>query len=146
MNQMTFEAASDVLTFDTELPAPPEKVWQALTVPELREAWLDGPGTDPDDPTCVSVTEYEVIEADPCRLLRLAWHERGPDGAMDSVVTFALARTASGGTHLSIVHDGFAATMRPTVMAGGCRLSLGVGQGKPPPVAANDPRLLARAA
>ena len=151
MNQMPSEVASDALTFDAELPAPPEKVWQALTMPELRAAWLDGKGTDPDnhadpdDPACKSVAEYEVVEADPCRLLRLAWHEQGPNGATDSVVTFALARTASGGTYLRIVHDGFiAATPRPTVMAGGCRLSLM--RGKTPPVAANDLCLLARAA
>ncbi|WP_436174820.1 hypothetical protein [Mesorhizobium sp. LjNodule214] len=67
--------------------------------------------------------------------------------ALDSIVTFTLDRTASGGTHLRIVHDGFARAATPVVaMAGaGCRLSLDAPQSKLP-VAANAPYMLLRAA
>ncbi|CCV07090.1 Activator of Hsp90 ATPase 1 family protein (fragment) [Mesorhizobium metallidurans STM 2683] len=71
---------------------------------------------------------------------------------MDSIVTFTLDRTVSGGTHLRIVHDGFAhaaivALPSVTMASSGCRLSLGARNPTPGlPVAANAPRLLLRAA
>lgn len=69
---------------------------------------------------------------------------------MDSIVTFTLDRTVSGGTHLRIVHDGFArAVARPlvTMASSGCRLWLGAHNPTPNlPVAANAPRLLLHAA
>ncbi|RUW11496.1 SRPBCC domain-containing protein, partial [Mesorhizobium sp. M1A.F.Ca.IN.022.05.2.1] len=33
-------AANAPLSFECELPDPPEKVWRALTEPELLAAWL----------------------------------------------------------------------------------------------------------
>jgi uncharacterized protein YndB with AHSA1/START domain len=35
----------DVLVFEADLDAPPEKVWRAVATPEVREAWLGGPET-----------------------------------------------------------------------------------------------------
>jgi uncharacterized protein YndB with AHSA1/START domain len=152
------DVADEALTFDADLPDPPEKVWRALTVPELREAWMlpDGVEAKPGNPASgdaagAPTIECEVLEADPFRSLRLAWRETDTrsDSVVDSVVTFALARTASGGTHLRIVHDGFvAAAARPTLaMAGGnWRLQLRAGQARMPPVAANGSRPLMRAA
>jgi uncharacterized protein YndB with AHSA1/START domain len=148
------DGGDEALTFHTDLPDPPEKVWRALTVPELRDAWMlpDGGEPKPGNPASGEPTNTcEVIEADPCRLLRLAWRETDirSDRAVDSVITFALARTASGGTHLRIVHDGFAAAeTRPAVaVAGsGCHLSLRVERPRTPPVAANSSGPLMRAA
>ncbi|TIT26619.1 MAG: ATPase, partial [Mesorhizobium sp.] len=32
--------ATDSIEFECELPDPPEKVWRALTVPDLLAAWM----------------------------------------------------------------------------------------------------------
>ena len=82
---------------ECDLPDPPEKVWRALTEPELVAAWLL-----PGDPQSV---DCKVIESKPYRLLRYAWSDGGD---VDSVVTFELHRTAEQGTRLRVVHTGFA--------------------------------------
>jgi uncharacterized protein YndB with AHSA1/START domain len=99
---------------DCDLDEPPEKVWRALTQPDLMAAWLaEGdikpkvghrfelkPEADP--------VECEVLKADPGRELRLAWRERDEDGEIvESEVTFVLTPTINGGTRLRLVHDGF---------------------------------------
>jgi uncharacterized protein YndB with AHSA1/START domain len=150
-------AADAPLSFECDLPDPPEKVWRALTEPELLAAWMMPNDmkaeagsrfafAGPDAPI-----ECEVLEAEPGRLLRYSWRERpGADDAdrlpaFESVVTFTLARTASGGTHLRIVHDGFVRAAEPVVaIAGaGCGLSL---RARKNPTAANAPCMMLRAA
>ncbi|QND60758.1 SRPBCC family protein [Mesorhizobium huakuii] len=151
------EAAPDALEFEYDLAEPLEKVWRALTVPELLAAWMMPNDITPEIGKRFAFAgtdaaiECEILDAEPERLLRYSWREQPRDatrqGPLDSTVTFTLARTVSGGTHLRIVHDGFAGKAMPAVaMAGtGCRLSLGLrGAGKP--IAANTPRLLLRAA
>jgi uncharacterized protein YndB with AHSA1/START domain len=66
--------------------------------------------------------ECEVLEAQPPRLLQYRWREE-PDAAhrdgrvLESVVTFTLANTPSGGTHLRVVHDDFQLVeMQPTAV------------------------------
>ncbi|TPI15294.1 SRPBCC domain-containing protein [Mesorhizobium sp. B4-1-3] len=145
------------LSFECDLPDPPEKVWRALTEPELLAAWMmpndikaeagsrfafGGPDTP---------VECEVLEAEPARLLRYSWRERpgakdaGRLPAFDSVVTFRLAGTVTGGTHLSIVHDGFVPVAQPlvAVSGAGCGLSLNA---RKTPTAANAPCMMLRAA
>ncbi|TGT75855.1 SRPBCC domain-containing protein [bacterium M00.F.Ca.ET.159.01.1.1] len=145
------------LSFECDLPDPPEKVWRALTEPELLAAWLM-----PNDIKAEAgrrfafaaadrPIECEVLKAEPGKLLRYSWRERpGAKDAdqlptFDSIVTFTLARTASGGTHLRIVHDGFVPVAEPAIaIAGaGCRLSL---YARKNPVAANAPCMMLRAA
>ena len=152
-------AAPDAIEFECDLPEPPEKVWRALTVPDLLAAWMMPNDIRPEIGNRFAFAgpdaaiECEILDAEPGRLLRYSWRERPQPGdaarqdPLDSTVTFTLARTVSGGTHLRIVHDGFARTAIPALaMAGaGCRLSLGlrrVGQ----PIAANTPLLMPRAA
>jgi uncharacterized protein YndB with AHSA1/START domain len=82
---------------ECDLPQTPEKVWKALTVPELLAAWL------PD------AVNSEILSAEPNRLLRYRWPAREDerDGAgrtLESVVTFELSGTSGGGTHLRVVH------------------------------------------
>ena len=145
------------LSFECDLPDPPEKVWRALTEPELLAAWMMPNDmkaeagsrfafAGPDAPI-----ECEVLEAEPGRLLRYSWHERPADKdadqlpAFDSMVTFTLARTVSGGTHLRIVHDGFVPVAEPVlaVSGAGCGLSL---YARKNPTAANAPSMMLRAA
>ncbi|RWK00630.1 SRPBCC domain-containing protein [Mesorhizobium sp.] len=153
-------AADDApLSFECELPDPPEKVWRALTEPELLAAWMMPNDMKPEAGKRFAFAgpdapiECEVLEAEPGRLLRYSWRERPSadqlpafdSPAFDSVVTFTLARTISGGTHLSIVHDGFVLAQQPVVaVAGaGCGLSLSARKN---PTAANAPCMMLRAA
>lgn len=82
---------------ECDLPEAPDKVWKALTVPKLLEAWL------PD------AVNSEILAAEPNRLLRYRWPGREEDRdergqTLESVVTFELTGTESGGTHLRVVH------------------------------------------
>jgi uncharacterized protein YndB with AHSA1/START domain len=104
--------SDDTVVVEYDLPEPPEKVWRALTEPELVAEWLvpaEG-ATDARAPI-----ECEVIEAQPNRLVRYSWRD-GPepgsddDSGLDSIVTFHLTRTAAGGTHLRIIHTAFERT------------------------------------
>jgi uncharacterized protein YndB with AHSA1/START domain len=150
------QTAKDALAFECDLPDAPEKVWRALTVPELLAEWMMPNDIKPETGNRFAFAgpeapiECEVLDAEPGRMLRYSWRERSGDAdrqELDSIVTFTLARTVSGGTHLRIVHDGFVQAATPAVaMAGGsCRLSLRAYKPKPP-AAANAPRLLLRAA
>lgn len=94
----------DVIVTECDLDARPEKVWRALTEPDLATRWLV-----PDDVDC------QVMEADPERLLRCSWKSRNDERdsfgeSLDTIVTFELSPTEAGGTHLRIVHEGFATT------------------------------------
>ncbi len=151
------EAALDAIEFEYDLAEPPEKVWRALTVPELLAAWMMPNDIRPEIGNHFAfagqdaVIECEILDAEPERLLRYSWREQPGDAArrdpLDSIVTFTLARTVSGGTHLRIVHDGVASKAMPAVaMTGaGCRLSLGL-RGAGRHIAANPSCLLPRAA
>jgi uncharacterized protein YndB with AHSA1/START domain len=82
------------IELEYDIGEPPEKVWRALSVPELRQAWL--PGEALADPEAVAVTPGQEIRY------------RMRDGAppfLESIVTFRIAPNADGGTSLRIIHD-----------------------------------------
>ncbi|HUL09439.1 MAG TPA: SRPBCC domain-containing protein [Candidatus Acidoferrum sp.] len=125
---MTYEAdpndATESVVLECDLPEPPAKVWKALTEPALLAAWLlpndirPEPGArfafQADAEAGGGTIECEVLDVDAPRLLRYSWRaaDAGRDArdrALDSVVTFVLAETADGGTHLRLIHDGFPA-------------------------------------
>jgi uncharacterized protein YndB with AHSA1/START domain len=84
------DTPKDAVITECDLPDAPEKVWRALTVPELLARWLpDAVGS-------------EILAADPPRLLRYRWRTAEDD--RDSYVTFELSGTESGGTHLRVDH------------------------------------------
>jgi uncharacterized protein YndB with AHSA1/START domain len=88
---------SNAVVTECDLPEAPEKVWQALTKPELLARWLP------------EANDCEMLAAEPNRLLRYRWRageeDRDESGReLDSVVTFELTRTPSGGTHLRVDH------------------------------------------
>jgi uncharacterized protein YndB with AHSA1/START domain len=94
---MTKPHKENSVVTECDLPQAPDKVWKALTVPELLAAWL------PD------AVNSEILSAEPNRLLRYRWpakdDERDEAGrALESVVTFELSDTSAGGTHLRVVH------------------------------------------
>jgi uncharacterized protein YndB with AHSA1/START domain len=109
------DAGSDIRT-DAFLPHPPEKVWRALTDPELLAAWLmpndfvarvghrftfrtqpvPAQGFD-------GVVHCEVLSLEPPELLRISW--LGGRG-LDTVVTWRLVPEGRG-TRLFLSHEGF---------------------------------------
>jgi uncharacterized protein YndB with AHSA1/START domain len=112
----TARSQTDSISFEFDLKHPPEKVWRALTDPELLGEWLlplvEGklePGgrfmfrTRP-QPGWDGTVNCRVLEIDPCKKLSYTWVV-GHMG-LDTVVTFTLAPTASG-TRLSLVQSGF---------------------------------------
>lgn len=115
--EKTFDAEEEAIAFECDLPEAPEKVWRALTVPELVAAWLMPNDLKPEPgarftfsgkPGEGGSVECEVLDVVPERLIRYSWRdEDARRQALDSTVTFELARTTEGGTHLRIVHSGF---------------------------------------
>ena len=110
----TDPSQTDSLSFDFDLHHPPEKVWRALTIPELLAEWLLPvaglqltPGTDftfqtKPMPGWDGVVNCKLLESEVNKRIRYTWVV----GGMDTVVTFTLTPTASG-TRLSLVHSGF---------------------------------------
>ena len=105
---------AQTLSLTFELSHPPEKVWRALTDPELLAEWLlpvidfelengasftfkaqPQPGWD-------GIVACRFIEIEALRKLSYTWVV----GDIDTVVTFTLTPTESG-THLSLVQSGF---------------------------------------
>lgn len=111
------EAARETrsVVVERELPAPPAKLWRALTEPHLVEEWLMRTDLQPVEghrftlrrepkPGVKVVIDCKVLEVDPPRTLSYSWAAYG----LDSVVTFTLTPTETG-THLRIEQSGFPA-------------------------------------
>ena len=107
-------AQTDSLSLDFDLQHPPEKVWRALTDPELLQQWLLPvldfklePGaaftfkTQP-YPGWDGTVSCRFVEIEPYRKLTYTWSVP----FLETVVTFTLTPSATG-THLSMVQSGF---------------------------------------
>jgi len=116
------ETRSIVVEYD--LPQAPEKVWRALTEPALVASWLMESNLQPvvghrftfrskPDLHWDGVVRCEVLEVDPLHRLRYTWNTGEGNWRMETVVTWTLTATATGGTKLELVHDGFAAQDAP---------------------------------
>ena len=112
----TAPSQTESLAFEFDLHHPPEKVWRALTDPVLLAEWLLPvfdlelePGaaftfkTQP-YPGWDGSVNCRILEIESQRKLSYTWVVGGME--LDTVVTFALAPTASG-TRLSLVQSGF---------------------------------------
>jgi uncharacterized protein YndB with AHSA1/START domain len=112
----TAPSQTESLAFEFDLHHPPEKVWRALTDPVLLAEWLLPvfdlelePGaaftfkTQP-YPGWDGSVNCRILEIESRRKLSYTWVVGGME--LDTVVTFALAPTASG-TRLSLVQSGF---------------------------------------
>lgn len=110
----TPRSQTESISFEFDLSHPPEKVWRALTTPELLTEWLlpvVGLKLEPEAPFTFNaqpqpgwdgVVNCRYIEIDAPR--KISW--RWVVGDIDTVVTFTLTPTASG-TQLSLVQSGF---------------------------------------
>ena len=116
LTDTTAPSQTDSISFEFDLPHPPQKVWRALIEPELLAEWLlpvvEGslePGaaftfkTQP-YPGWDGTVKCRVLESDAHKKLSYAWVVG--DMELNTVVTFTLAPTASG-TRLSLVQSGF---------------------------------------
>ena len=114
----TGRSQNEAITFEFDLPHPPEKVWRALTDPALLAEWLlpvVGLRLEPGAAFTFKTQPYpgwdgtvncRFLEIDAHRKLSYAWVVGDMD--IDTVVTFTLTPTASGGgTRLSLVQSGF---------------------------------------
>jgi uncharacterized protein YndB with AHSA1/START domain len=110
----TARTQSETLSFEFDLQHSPEKVWRALTQPELLSEWLLPvidlelePGATftlqaPPQPGWDGTVNCRLLELEEQRKLSYAWVV----GDIDTVVTFTLAPTSSG-TRLSLAQSGF---------------------------------------
>lgn len=104
----------ETIAFEFDLPHAPEKVWRALTDPDLLAQWLlpvIGLKLEPGAAFTFKTQAYpgwdgtvncRFVEIEPQRKLRYTWSVP----FLDTVVTFTLTPTASG-TRLSLVQSGF---------------------------------------
>jgi uncharacterized protein YndB with AHSA1/START domain len=96
------------IVVEADLEEAPDKVWRALSEPELLGAWLYPNDIRPEPGERFGLDDAgrridcEVLEAEPGRRLRYSWREA--DGGVDSEVSFVLTPTPAGGTHLRVVH------------------------------------------
>ena len=89
---------NETIVVECELEAPLEKVWRALTVPELAAAWLDAPDGN------AAGASYEVLDALPFSRVRYAWHDAGTTEP-NTLVTVELSPQPDGGTWFRLTHS-----------------------------------------
>src|SRR5215831_18297696 len=115
---MKAKAETQSIHLVCDLPYPPEKVWRALTEPELLSAWLMandmrssvGHGfTFRQEPTpwWDGIVHCEVLELELHERLSYSWRSGPESSGLDTVVTWTLTPTPSGGTRLTLEHSGF---------------------------------------
>ena len=109
----------ETISFEVDLRHPPEKVWRALTEPDLMAEWLlpvIGMDLRPGKAFTLKTQAYpgwdgtvncQFLEIEPLRKLRYSWNVP----FLDTVVTFTLTPSTLG-THLSIVQSGFKADQK----------------------------------
>lgn len=127
---------------DEFLPHPPEKVWRALTEPDLIARWLmpndfrlevghtfTFRGVPMPAAGFGGTGHSEVLDFEPGKMLRLAWRAAPEDpSSLDSTVTFTL-QPEGRGTRLFLAHEGF--NPDDPYQAAGRRLMTGGWQGIP---------------
>jgi uncharacterized protein YndB with AHSA1/START domain len=114
LEDKTAPGQTHTISFELDLQHPPEKVWRALTDPELLEEWLLpvvgfelAPEAEftvraPAQPGWDGTVSCRLVEIEPHRKLSYTWVV----GDMETVVTFTLTPTASG-ARLSLEQSGF---------------------------------------
>ena len=125
----------ETVSLELDLGHAPEKVWRALTEPELLAEWLlpvvnfelrRGAAFSfkaPPQPHWDGIVNCRVVEIDAPRKLSYNWIV----GEIDTVVTFTLSPTPTG-TRLSLVQTGFKPEQKKNF--GGARYGLKMMGGK----------------
>jgi uncharacterized protein YndB with AHSA1/START domain len=106
MNETSTETRSIVV--EREIPFPPEKIWRALTQPQLVEEWLMKNDFKPIVDHRFGLrfdwgtVNCQVLAVEPNKTLAYTW----VSGDLESVVTWTLTPTRMG-THLRMEQSGF---------------------------------------
>lgn len=106
MNDISSETRAVVI--EREFPHPPEKIWRALTQPELIAEWLMKNNFKPvrgqrfDLRADWGTVDCEVLEVEPNKTLSYTWASYD----LKSVVTWTLTATRTG-TRLRMEQSGF---------------------------------------
>ena len=106
MNEESAETLSVVV--EREIPHPPEKIWRALTQPQLIEEWLMKNDFKPVVGRSFNLradwgtVDCRVLAVEPNKTLSYTWAAYG----LESVVTWTLTPTSTG-THLRMEQVGF---------------------------------------
>ena len=106
MNEKSTETLSVVV--EREVPFPPEKIWRALTQPNLIEEWLMKNDFKPvvdhrfNLRADWGVVDCQVLAVEPNKTLLYTWAAYG----LESVVTWTLSPTSTG-TDLRMTQSGF---------------------------------------
>lgn len=115
---MSTSSQTQSIVLEYDLPHSPAKVWRALTDPRLLAEWLMANDMRPvvghrftftQEPTpwWDGIVHCEVLELDLHKRISYTWRS-GPEASpLDTVVTWTLTPTASGGTRLVLDHSGF---------------------------------------
>src|SRR5216684_6808668 len=109
---MNDKAETRSISLEYDLPHPPAKVWRTLTEPALLAKWVMSNDIEPlvghrftfraePMPWWDGIVHCEVLEVEPHRRLRYSWRSGG-SSPLDTVVTWTLAPTQSGGTRLAL--------------------------------------------
>jgi uncharacterized protein YndB with AHSA1/START domain len=111
---------SDIV-YEATYPYPPEQVWKAIATPEGLSAWLMQNDfreakvghkfrfTDRPRPFWDGICDCEVAVADSPRLFALKWGVNVKSTTTD--VSWTLAPTSDGGTHVQFRHGGLTGLM-----------------------------------
>lgn len=107
------------IVVERDMPHAPEKVWKALTTSHLVGEWLMQNDFQPQlghrfnfraKPVMGwnGVTDCEVLQIEPCRVLAYSWNASGEQAAdgLKSTVTWTLT-PIDGGTRVRMEHSGF---------------------------------------
>jgi uncharacterized protein YndB with AHSA1/START domain len=100
---MNAKAETRSIALEYDLPHPPVKVWRALTDPRHSFTFKAEP-----TPWWDGIVRCEVLEMDLHKRLRYSWRSGPESSPLDTVVTWTLTPTRSGGTRLALEHSGFA--------------------------------------
>ncbi len=103
-------AATETLSVvvEREIPYPPDRIWRALTQPQLIEEWLMKNDFEPvvghgfNLRADWGTVDCRVLAVEPNRMLSYTWNAYG----LESVVTWTLTPTSTG-TRLRMEQAGF---------------------------------------
>jgi uncharacterized protein YndB with AHSA1/START domain len=102
------EIATRSVIVEREIPFRPEKIWRALTQPQLIEEWLMQNDFKPevghrfDFRADWGSVGCQVLAIEPNKTLSYTWAAYG----LESIVTWTLTATSTG-THLRVEQSGF---------------------------------------
>ena len=102
------ETATRSVIVEREIPFPPEKIWRALTQPQLIAEWLMQNDFKPEVGHRFDLradwgsVDCQVLAIEPNKTLSYTWAAYG----LESVVTWTLSATSTG-THVRMEQSGF---------------------------------------